>query len=90
MRLLAHRRMIPLTRQPECPRHKHLLTQGMSAFTVKSDQETHTVRLSLKEYFVGVDVFFIYFTDCNLYFTLFVGLYFIFFIYDLKLSFSYL
>jgi hypothetical protein len=38
-----------------------LETQGTSTLTVKSDQKTHTTRLSLEEYFVSVDVFFILF-----------------------------
>jgi hypothetical protein len=78
-----------LVRLPECSRRKHLPTQGTSVLTVKSDQETHTVCLSLGEYFVDVDIFF-YFKDCSLYFIIFKRLYFIFFIYDLKFSFSYL
>jgi hypothetical protein len=50
--------MIHLARPPECPRRKHLLTQDTSALAVKTDQETHTIHLSLGEYFVAVDVFF--------------------------------
>jgi hypothetical protein len=42
----------------ECPRRSHRPTQDTSALAVKSGRETHTVRLSLGGYFVGVDVFF--------------------------------
>jgi hypothetical protein len=90
MRLLTRHRTIYLARPPECPRHKHRPTQGTSTLAVKFDQETHTVRLSLGEYFVGVDIYIFYFRDCSLYFILFERLYFIFFIYGLKLNFSYL
>jgi hypothetical protein len=38
-----------------------------NALAVKSDQETHTIRFSLGECFVDIDVFFIYFRDCSLY-----------------------
>jgi hypothetical protein len=71
----------------ECSRCKHLPTQGTSALAVKSDQETHTTRLSLGKYFIRVDVFFFNFKDFSLYFILFKKLYFIFFIYGLKFSF---
>jgi hypothetical protein len=43
----------------ECSRRKHLPTQGTSVLAVKSDQETHTSRLSLGKYFIGIDVFFL-------------------------------
>jgi hypothetical protein len=94
VRLLARRRMIPTTPPPECQRRKHLPTQSTSALAMKSDQETHATRLSLEEYFIGIDVFFfiyrLYFRNYSLYFSLFETLYFIFFIYDLKLRFYYL
>jgi hypothetical protein len=37
--------------------------QGTSALAMKLDQKTHTTRLSLGEYFNGVDVF-VYLKDC--------------------------
>jgi hypothetical protein len=34
--------------------------QDTSALAVKSDQETHTTRLSLGKYFVGVDIYILF------------------------------
>jgi hypothetical protein len=66
-------------------------TQDTNALAVKSEQKTHTSRLSLGGCFVSVDVFFFSISETVVYiFILFERLYFIFFIYDLKFSFSYL
>jgi hypothetical protein len=42
-------------------------TQDTNALAVKSEQKTHTSRLSLGGCFVSVDVFFFHFRDCSLY-----------------------
>jgi hypothetical protein len=89
IQLIARRRMIHQAPPPECQRRKHLSTQGMSSLVVKSDQKTHSTCLILEEYLLSVNVFF-YFRDYSLYFSLFERLYFIFFIYDMKLRFYYL
>jgi hypothetical protein len=80
MRFLACRRTILLVCPPKCPRRKHRLTWDTNALAVKYDRETHTTRLSLEEYFVGIDVFF-FSKNCCLY------MYFVLFIYGLKFSF---
>jgi hypothetical protein len=90
MKLLVRCRTRHRAHLIECPRRKHRPTQDMCLLAVKSDQETHIARISLGECFVGVDVFFYYFRDCSLYFILFKRLYFIFFIYGLKLNFYFL
>jgi hypothetical protein len=77
MKLLVRRHMIPSAPPPECRRRRHPPKQGTSTLAMKSYKETHTTHLSLREYFVSVDVFF-YFRDYSLYFILFKRLYFIF------------
>jgi hypothetical protein len=55
--LRARHRMTLLVRSPECPRRKHRRRQDTSALAVKFGRETHTVHLSFRGCFVGVDVF---------------------------------
>jgi hypothetical protein len=60
MRLLTSRRMILPTSPPEFQRPKHLLMQGTNALTVKHDQETHTINLSLGECSISINNLFFY------------------------------
>jgi hypothetical protein len=90
MRLLTRRRIIPSSCSSECLRRKHLPTQGTGALTVKFDQETHIARSLTRRIFRRHWCIFFNFRDYNLYFILFERLHVIFFIYDLKFSFSYL
>jgi hypothetical protein len=56
--LRVRHRMTLLVRPLECPRRRHCRAQDTSALAVKFGRETHTVRLSFRGCFVGVDVFF--------------------------------
>jgi hypothetical protein len=56
--LRARHRMTLLVCPPECPRRGHCRTQDTSALAVKFGRETHTICLSFRGCFVGVDVFF--------------------------------
>jgi hypothetical protein len=52
---LSYDALGPSTQVPET---QALASQGTSILAVQSDQKTHTIHLSLGEYFVSVDLFF--------------------------------